>query len=223
MIRPRLLDLFCGAGGAGMGYFRAGFDVVGVDIVPQKRYPFTFVQADALEYVAAHGHEFDAIHASPPCQAFTSAQVLWQREHPNLIPATRAALILTGAPYAIENVPGAPIRPDVTLCGTMFGLSIPEKHGYLRRHRHFELGGVWTLPLTSPCSHPIGWRSIGVHGHTGGRSVRSNNHGWSAADWRTAMQIDWMTRDELAQAIPPPYTEFIGRQLLAAIRNEVTA
>src|SRR5262245_2184895 len=117
----RLLDLFCGAGGAAMGYHRAGFDtIVGVDIKPQPRYPFTFVLGDALEYVKAHGHEYDAIHASPPCQDHVRSPgpapkhgTGWQ------LAATRDALLGT---WVIENVPGAPMRPDYKLCGCMFGL-----------------------------------------------------------------------------------------------------
>jgi DNA (cytosine-5)-methyltransferase 1 len=217
-----LLDLFCGAGGASMGYHRAGFDVTGVDNRPQPRYPFAFVQGDALEYVARHGREFDAIAASPPCQAYTAARVLWNREHPDLAAATRAAIEATGLPAAMENVPGAPLRPDLTLCGTMFGLGIAGR-GYLRRHRIFEFVNCAPSLLVAPCHHPPGLRSIGVHGHTGGRSVRSSNHGWSAADWRVAMGIERMTRDELAQAIPPAYTHFIGTALLAHLQHREAA
>lgn len=109
MTRPRLLDLFCGAGGCSAGYDRAGFDVTGVDVVPQPRYPFAFHQGDALEYVAAHGHEYDAIHASPPCQSYTPLRALSpDKEYPDLVAVTRAALEATGRPWVIENVPGAP-------------------------------------------------------------------------------------------------------------------
>jgi DNA (cytosine-5)-methyltransferase 1 len=214
----KLLDLFCGAGGAGEGYRRAGFDVTGVDIKPMPRNPHTFVQGDALEYVAAHGHEYDVIHASPPCQAHTSAQSIRGREHPDLVGTTRDLLEATGKPYVIENVPGAPLRNPITLCGTMFGLGVPEKNGYLQRHRLFEFGGGIEAPiLTMPCVHPRGLRSVGVYGHTGGNKRGSGNHGWMVADWREAMGIDWMSRDELAQAIPPAYTEHIARMVLAAL------
>jgi DNA (cytosine-5)-methyltransferase 1 len=119
----RLLDLFCGAGGAAMGYYRAGYtEIVGVDIHPQKRYPFTFVQGDALEYLAAHGHEFDLIHASPPCQAYSRARMLQGNDHPDLVGPTRELLIASGKPYIIENVVGAPLINPIRLTGTMFGL-----------------------------------------------------------------------------------------------------
>jgi DNA (cytosine-5)-methyltransferase 1 len=194
----RLLDAFCGAGGAAMGYHRAGFDeIVGVDIKPQPRYPFTFVQGDALEYVKAHGHEFDAIHASPPCQAFTTARVIHGREHPDLLTPTRWALGVTLRPWIIENVPGAPMLADVVLCGSNFG------EPRLKRHRWFELGFHKPLVLLPPCAHDDD-NIISVFGH-GGHIY----HG--VAEWREVMGIDWMNRDELSQAIPPAYTEFIGK------------
>lgn len=136
--KPRLLDLFCGAGGAAMGYHRAGFDVTGVDIKPQPHYPFEFVQADALEYCAAHGHEFDVIHASPPCQAYTGMRNITisrfgaAPEHPDLVDDTRRALRATGRHWIIENVQNSPIDTHIILCGVSLGL--PE----LARHRHFE-------------------------------------------------------------------------------------
>lgn len=133
MRKPRLLDLFCKAGGAGYGYWQAGFDVVGVDIEPQKRYPFTFIQADALEYLARHGGEYDAIHASPPCQAFSKMKnpdKAHRKAHPDLVDPVRELLMRTGRPYIIENVPGAPLLSPVTLCGSQFGLKV-------YRHRVF--------------------------------------------------------------------------------------
>lgn len=144
MTRPRLLDLFCGAGGGGYGYHLAGFDIVGVDIVAQPRYPFAFVQADALEYVAAHGREFDAIHASPPCQKFTALGRLhaangYYARHVDLIAETRQALRRLGLPYVIENVPGAPLENPVMLCGSMFGLRV-------YRHRIFETSWFQLAP-----------------------------------------------------------------------------
>ena len=144
MTRPRILDLFCGAGGAAMGYHRAGFDVVGVDIKPQPRYPFEFVQADAMTYPL---DGFDAIHASPVCKRHSAATPTWARKnHPNQIPPTRERLIRTGLPWVIENVPGAPLRPDLKLCGCMFGLN------ELERERWFETN--WATPeLRSPCYH----------------------------------------------------------------------
>lgn len=198
----RLLDLFCGGGGAAMGYHRAGFtEIVGVDIKAQPRYPFAFVQGDALEYVAAHGREFDAIHASPPCQAFTTARVIHGvGGHRDLLTPTRAALLNTDRPWVIENVPGAPMRPDVVLCGSYFGAR------ELKRHRWFEFSEA-PGALVPPCDHDDD-NIVSVFGH-GGHIY----HG--VEDWRRVMGIDWMMRDELAQAIPPAYTEWIGRQLLA--------
>jgi DNA (cytosine-5)-methyltransferase 1 len=211
MTQPRLLDLFSGAGGAARGYQLAGFHVTGVDIKPQPRYAGdVFIQGDALDYCREHGHEFDVIHASPPCQHYTSLQVLWRNEHPDLVAATRSALIATERPYVIENVVGAPLE-----------LGLAERRGYLKRHRLFESGPSPFLPiLTTPCDHPQGVRAVGVYGHTGESTKRgSGNHFWYVPDWKEAMGIDWMTGDELAQAIPPAYCEFIGRQLMTAITH----
>jgi DNA (cytosine-5)-methyltransferase 1 len=181
-----------------MGYHRAGFEVVGVDIKPQPRFPCAFVQADALEYVAQHGREFDAIHASPPCQAFTTARVIYGREHPDLLTPTRKMLEETGKPWVIENVPQAPMRADLVLCGSMFG------QPRLKRHRWFELSWPF-FALVPACQHAR--KLVSVFGHGG--------HVYpGVADWREVMGIDWMTRDELAQAIPPAYTEYIGRRIL---------
>jgi DNA (cytosine-5)-methyltransferase 1 len=218
--RPRLLDLFCGAGGSAVGYNRAGFDVVGVDSAPQPRFPFAFVQADALEYLAAHGHEFDAIHASPPCQAhvlgFAAVNRNRGRElrHLDLISVTREALMDLGLPYVIENVEGAPLRFAFRLCGSSFGLAV-------RRHRRFESS---VLLLAPDCCHeiqrdkkyPTNWRP-------NGRKVLASvvqvyGTGAERMDlWGPAMGINWMTGTELRQAIPPAYTEFIGKQLLRAL------
>ena len=208
-MKPRLLDLFCGAGGAGMGYHRAGFEVVGVDLNPQPHYPFEFHQADAIRYAAEHWREFDAVHASPPCQAHSRASSRWDRAHLDLIPATRGFLEVAGLPYVIENVPGAPLRADFSLCGCMFDLP------GLRRERWFETS--WSGVVMRPPCHHTG-RTITVAGHPGGSSTRDGDSGFgSKAEWQRAMGIDWMTADELAQAIPPAYTEHIGRQLIAAL------
>ena len=205
----QLLDLYCGAGGAAMGYYRAGFtDIVGVDNRHQKRYPFEFVQADALEYLAEHGHKFDVIHASPPCQAFTVAGVIHGNgHHADLLTPTRELLIDSNRVWIIENVPNSPMRVDLMLCGSMFGLETGD--GQLRRHRWFEF---WQpqLFLSPPCNHAD--RTISVFGH-GGHIY----HG--VQSWRDVMGIDWMTRDELAQAIPPAYTEWIGRQLMRILKK----
>lgn len=223
----KLLDLFCGAGGAAMGYYRAGFtDITGVDIRPQKRYPFRFVQADALEYLAEHGHEYDAIHASPPCQRYTRAQRIQGREHPDLIAPTRDLLIRSGKPYVIENVPGAPMRIDLMLCGSMFGL---RWNGLvLYRHRWFETGGGFQVSPFGPaaCCHDA--PAISIFGHTVLGAVRdSRGQAYKHPNkrkhlgievGRKVMGIDWMTREELSEAIPPVYTEWIGRQLIETLR-----
>jgi DNA (cytosine-5)-methyltransferase 1 len=213
--RPRLLDLFCGAGGAAMGYHRAGFDVIGVDIEPQPRYPFEFHQADALEFPLGG---FDVIHASPLCQmwsAYRRARPEKGDEHyVNLIPQTRERLIATGLPYIIENVEGARfelINP-VRLCGTGFALDV-------ERHRRFESN----VPLIGmPCAHGRNKARF----PRGSRHIRPNDRRTVAiGEWRipvpmqqAAIGIDWMTVPEMSQAIPPAYTEFLGRQVLDSSR-----
>jgi DNA (cytosine-5)-methyltransferase 1 len=234
MTRPRLLDLFCGAGGAAMGYHQAGFDVVGVDIAPQPHYPFEFRQMDALTAVRDLvvddpawwdlWDRFDAVHASPPCQAYTTAGNGWKSRlgesrdrHPDLLDTTRQALQATGLPYVIENVPGAPMPDHIVLCGLSFGLGV-------RRHRWFETNWmVWAPPPCPPHdedyvivfgggvrgrSHQIGRTTTGKGGPIIRRPTLSLKRG------QEAMGIDWMDRNELSQAIPPAYTEFIGEQLI---------
>lgn len=222
----RILDLFCCAGGAGEGYARSGFDVVGVDIDPQPRYPHEFVQADALEYLAEHGHKFDAIHASPPCQAYSSMKHMPDaKKHPELIEPTRELLQAIGKPWVIENVMGAPLNASLMLCGSMFGLGAA---GFsLQRHRQFESNIALTAP--SGCSHE--GPTIGVYG--GHVRCRSSKY-WRAtgADFpgmdkkglaNEAMGIDWMTMNQLSEAIPPAYTEHIGMQLAEHIRTKEAA
>ncbi len=214
MTKPRLLDLFCKAGWAGMGYSRAGFDVTGVDIEPQPHYPFAFHQADALEFVAVYGREFDAIHASPPCQGYIRHGFRGQtQEHPRLIDATRAALEATGRPWIIENVESAldAMRRPIRVCGTSFGLP-------LRRHRLFE-SSVALMRLAcrheqfTEAKYPTQWRP--KDGRVPKATTVQVYGNGQPAPWAAAMGIDWMTPQELTQAIPPAYTEFIGRQLLA--------
>lgn len=209
-MRPMLLDTFCKAGGASTGYYRAGFDVIGVDIEPQPRYPFPFIQADALDVLENWRLEsFAAIHASPICKGYSVSSLSHRRagkEYPNQIPVVRKLLERRGVPYVIENVPGAPLRPDWKLCGCFFGLP------GLRRERWFETNwpGFVLLPAHNHDRPPIT-----VAGH--GQPSWTRAHGYApvtVADWRLAMGIDWMTRDELAQAIPPAYTEQIGTELL---------
>ena len=217
MTQMRLLDLFCGAGGAGTGYHCAGFAVTGVDIAPQPRYPFAFIQADALDYVRRHGREFDVIHASPPCQAYSAARAIRGREHPDLVAATRDALLEVNRPFVIENVPGAPLINPLTLCGTMFGLRVI-------RHRLFE---VWPEPVwfpPAPCCHDGKATGAGGAGVTRGFATGHSyitvaGNSYLIADGRAAMGIAWMTRRELSQAIPPAYTEWLGCRIMEATQQ----
>lgn len=204
----RLLDLFCGAGGCSVGYHLAGFDVTGVDISPQPHYPFEFHRADAMTYPL---EGFDIIHASPPCQRYMTGGLVNRAAHPDLLGPIRERLIQSRVPYVIENVPGAPLRRDLILCGSMFRLDV-------RRHRWFELNPPQLL-LTPSCDHSR--PAAGVYG---------NLHGSAGAwpgmlpsdlpTWRAAMGIDWMTAPELSEAIPPAYTEFIGQQVMAHLMRE---
>lgn len=225
-MKPKILDLFSGAGGAGFGYHLAGFDVHGVDIAKQPRYPFSFDQADALEYLArlietGDIEQYRAIHSSPPCQAHTSLKSMWNaKEHVDLIPQTRELLIKSGLPWVMENVEGSPLQYPVILCGTMFDLGAAGAQ--LRRHRAFELGGFFVLrPF---CRHSAGARVIGVYGGGGTDSRREHNtQDYPVTARRAAMEIDWMSGKELNQAIPPAYTKFLGEALLKAIRERSAA
>lgn len=209
----KILDLFCGAGGCSVGYARAGFHVVGVDIEPRHHYPFfNVVQDDAIavlrdiEYVQA----FDAIHASPPCQAYSVSKSIHGsgHKHPDLVGPVRDLLEATGLPYVIENVPGAPLINPTVLCGQTFGLGV-------FRHRLFETNWPSSAPHHEPHDGTVGdGRYFTVAGHGGGRSTRDGFHLGSKEEWETAMGIDWMDKDELAQAIPPAYTHHIGGQLM---------
>jgi len=208
-----------------MGYFRAGFEVVGVDNRPQPRYPFRFVEADALEYLAEHGAEYDVIHASPPCQCYCQVNVADRKAgktYPDLVGPTRELLEAAGKPYVIENVVTAPLRNAVMLCGSSFALPI-------RRHRLFESSQVlfgtecnhgWQLRsgIRYPtCFQPKGGMRntssvVQVYGNTTGKKL-----------WPMALGIDWMNSRGLSQAIPPCYTEFLGRQLLAQLGDNFYA
>lgn len=212
-MKPRLLDLFCGAGGAGVGYQRAGFGVTGVDIEPQPDYPFACVVGDALDFVAANWRDFDAIHASPPCQASTALTKGTNkgRVYIDHIPETRRLLRATGLPSVIENVQGSAVRRDLTLCGEMFGLDVI-------RHRYFELSGFLALQPAHIAhrGRVRGWRHgtyhegpyLAVYGEGGGKG--------SVAEWQAAMGIDWTAdRKAIAEAIPPAYSQLIGDELLA--------
>ena len=216
--RLRLLDLFCGAGGCARGYHRAGFtDIVGVDIKPQKNYPFAFVQGDALEYLQRQGGDFDVIHASPPCQRYSRLFTTMEHrreEHPDLVSPTRNLMRKTGRPYVIENVYGSPLlRGSAMLCGAMFGLRT-------YRHRWFESSILIFSPHHPrhkvPCSkgtqrkqHFEAGGFLSVVGHVGSYCGPM------------AMGIDWMTGKELSQAIPPDYAEFVGKQLVRVIEQSL--
>jgi DNA (cytosine-5)-methyltransferase 1 len=213
--RPRLLDLFCGAGGAAVGYHRAGFDVVGVDIEPQPHYPFEFWQMDALEFCEDTGEwDFDAIHASPPCQRWSTATPS-PHIHPDLIAPIRELLVATGLPYVIENVPGSPLRKDLVLCGSMFGLKV-------RRHRIFESN----IPLMAlSCDHAGQGQPWGVYGDGGGTSIPRTTGGSRGrkakqSEWAHLMGMEWADPQEIKEAIPPAYTEYIGCRLMEYLEHE---
>jgi DNA (cytosine-5)-methyltransferase 1 len=223
--KPRLLDLFCCAGGAGKGYAEAGFEVVGVDIDPQPRYPLPFIQTNAMELDPKFIATFDAIHASPPCQSYSDLAKRNKNAHewPRLIEPVREMLIRSGLPYVIENVDGAPLLDPVILCGTMFkGLRV-------LRHRLFEANFKIVAPPHG--KHPI-CHTFDKRKSQFGKTdemvdfVSVNGGGnCSVVAARDAMGIDWMTKNELNEAIPPAYTRFIGKQLLAymAERNSAAA
>lgn len=219
MRRPRLLDLFCGAGGAGMGYSQAGFDVVGVDINPQPHYPFEFIQADCMTLGPRFLRSFDAIHASPPCQRYTRKPAAWGRarkneiEHPDLLPRIADDLEcvwqMDRVPHVIENVMGAAMRQDLMLCGTMFGLRIIK-------HRQFQMTFDCPAP-DAKCNH------VDVYNPWSGK-------GRSAAEHRAAQDTPWIPQcggasrkkgvtGDVNNAIPPAYTQFIG----AAMMNHLLA
>jgi DNA (cytosine-5)-methyltransferase 1 len=190
-----VLDACCGAGGLSMGYWLAGFEVVGVDKHPMPNYPFEFHQADAVEYVAQHGHEYDLIHASWPCQFFANV-TLWrgsQSDHEDLLTPGREAMQATGRPWVIENVPEAPLRPDYLLCGSQFGLNV-------KRHRAFETSWTGGGDLLPPCWHHKGLLPFM---HKGERA------------YADAMGCTWMTNLEARQAVPPAYSQWIAEQWLA--------
>lgn len=216
----KVLDLFCGAGGAAMGYHRAGFEVIGVDIDPQPHYPFAYIQMDAIallhEEMGWVRTNFDLIHASPPCQNYSVLKALHRdMTYPDLVDITRLYLDNTHLPYVIENVGGAPLHDPIRLCGTMFSLR-------LFRHRYFEIG-CNRKKLTIPTPEHVPHRKQNLKAPKTSRepnyedgevhSIYGHFSGVETA--REAMQIGWMTRDELAQAIPPAYTCYIAKQLAA--------
>lgn len=220
-MRPILLDLFCGAGGAGVGYHRAGFDVIGVDIQHHPDYPFMSVEADAIAFLDGHVNwsKVAAVHASPPCPRYSVATPAHRKDsHPDLVAPVRERLLSWGGPYVIENVPGSPLVDPIKLCGSMFGLGV-------RRHRLFESNVALAQPSCDHRSQPKVWGVYGDHGdkkpvtRPDGRS--RGNKARDVAHAQEVMGIDWMSSwPDLADAIPPAYTEYIGKQLLAHLRAE---
>lgn len=222
-MKPRLLDAFCCSGGSTRGYQEAGYLVTGIDLIAWPDYcGDAFVQGDAVEYIREHGHKYDAIHASPPCQdhsALTKGNRRrgWSDSHTDLIPATREALLSTGRPFVIENVQGAPIRRDLTLCGLMFGLRV-------FRHRYFEVHGFTAVSPPHPThrGHRVsGWRHgvrhegdmVAVYGLGGGKG--------SVADWQQAMGLfHTADRRALAEALPPSFTRYIGSLMINQADSE---
>lgn len=224
--RPKLLDLFCKAGGAAAGYHAAGFFVVGIDQHWQPNYPFfqrreTLYDEQEHAFVCWIRENFDAVHASPPCQAHTDLQRQSKRDYPCFIEATRRILTRTGLPFVIENVEGAPLINPVKLCGTMF----PELR--VLRHRLFEVNFPLWAPDCKP--HPLVFTHDKRKAHYGKLDQNTSfvqvtgGGNCSKANAADAMRIDWMTKEELNEAIPPAYTRFIGRQLLNYIETRSLA
>lgn len=225
----KLLDGCCCAGGASAGYTLAGFEVIGVDIAPQPHYPYPFILGDIIDvlfrmlagekFLASDGKEygmddFDAFHVSPPCQGYSITKSLPNVGlYPKLIEPVRALLIETGKPYVIENVVGAPLIDPLMLCGTMFGLK-------LIRHRLFETHPrIYFTPASHKC---LGLNTNSHRGYSsfknGAQAITCVGNNYNPKDGALAMGIAWMTRDELSEAIPPAYTEFIGRQIMNFLR-----
>ena len=227
----RLLDLFCGAGGAAVGYHQAGFDdIVGIDNVSQPNYPFTFIQADALDFLDAmiDGQEdigYDLIHASPPCPLLSAATTKSRDRHVNLVSPTRQLIELLDRPWVMENVPNAPLQGNVIeLCGSMFGLR--SGVWILRRHRRFELSTSFPLMLVPPHNHRVEGRVASVVGRLAHETSRTHAPGHKSNGMRASFQdakkmmgVEWMSNrnqgHEISEAIPPAYTKFIGEQFLA--------
>lgn len=230
-IKPKLLDLCCKAGGCSKGYADAGFDVYGVDIAPQPNYvhPGKFIQADAIEYLRNYGHLFDVVHASPPCQKWSRGSAMQRKkgkEYVDIIDDIRILMQELGKPAIIENVPLSPVRPDIVLRGDLFDLKVIRK-------RHFEVINWYALQPELPnkkLSRSSG-NYICIYGNA---SWKSSARGMPVTiptwkkdtireTWAYAMGIDWYMKDtEIANAIPPAYTKYIGEQLMNYLNNEVS-
>ncbi len=206
----KLLDLYCGVGGASVGYARAGFEVTGIDLKHGKRYPYTYVRADVLEVIKDIDYlrQFDVIHASPPCQTHSITQHLRNAQGKStskidLIPQTRQSLIESGVNYIIENVPGSPLINPVQLCGSSFGLKV-------RRHRLFESN----MPIKgSICNHKLQGRPVGVYGSLNDEIPNGGKTATTIDEARKAMDMDWAIWTELVEAIPPAFTQYLGEQI----------
>ena len=217
--RPKLLDLYCAAGGAAKGYHDAGFALVGVDINPQPHYPYEFIQRDCLALDRDFLRQFAAIHASPPCQSYTRKSADWGRkrthwiEHPDLIDATRDMLVASGLPYVIENVVGAPMRADLTLCGTMFGLRIIK-------HRQFECSFP-VFALLPACDHSDVYNPWSGAGRSADKLREAQGTPWIPMSGGASRKAG--VTGDLFNAIPPAFTKFIGGQLLAHLEQRKAA
>jgi DNA (cytosine-5)-methyltransferase 1 len=205
----KVLDLFCGAGGASMGYAKAGYEVAGIDIKHGKRYPFNYIRKDVMTLTAEDLQGFDLIHASPPCQTYSITKHLRAAQgkttsKQDLVEPVRKLLISSGIPYVIENVKGAPLIDPVQLCGSAFGLKV-------RRHRLFE--SSMELQGTG-CNHKEQGKPVGIYGSMrdeipgGGHTAKTMDQAYEA------MGINWMIWGELVEAIPPAYTHYIGQQII---------
>lgn len=211
----KLLDLFCGVGGASVGYHMAGFEVHGIDLKHGKRYPYTYTRADVLDVLKDDEfiQQFDVIHASPPCQTHSITKHLRNAQGKttsklDLIPETRAALIASGKPYIIENVIGSPLIDPIMLCGSAFGLKV-------RRHRIFESN----LPLVgTECNHKQQGRPVGVYGSMRDEIPKGGKTADTIEQAREAMGMDWAIWSELVEAIPPAYTKYIGDQIMKGLK-----
>lgn len=209
--KPRALELFCRQGGSAMGLYRAGFDVHGVDIEPQPRFPFSFAQADAIEYVRDHGHQFNLISGGPPCQRYSLTQRIQGNEHPDLIGAFREAAQASGQPYLIENVEEArPLLIDpVMMCGYSFGMRTD-------RHRLFES----SVPLFELAHRKHEQQKVKM-----GRALQPGDRYHAIGNFsgvpyvRADMDVGWMSREGIRECVPPAFTEFIGRQIIEQLRK----